>query len=223
MNRYLLLEPGRQTLENSIVASLVIPIMVSEGLQLLGLPPWAQVSAGAVVVIVLWLRYRRMMKKVVTPLPSNVRQGYPQLDPASVRTLVATYNVLKTESQAVDTLLPLLPNLERLHLVYGKGGAATPQVVVDRITRLRTAFPRIEVDPVPTGIEPLRLTETDQYVLRDLLSGIPLDEATRIDVTGGTAPMTVAVMRAAAAANHRVTYTMTNSDATIFEGLLELA
>jgi hypothetical protein len=138
-----------------------------------------------------------------------------------VRALVATANSRKVPAhhQAAGLLLEQLPALRDLYLVVGAPSAWDGPTDYDRGTAdgaaLAQRFREHAADlghPVtvhdPYVVTAVQVVRREQIGLRKLLRGIERVPQTRVDVTGGTVPMSLALKRAAEATGHRVTYTL---------------
>jgi hypothetical protein len=137
----------------------------------------------------------------------------------TVDTVVAAANTARGELQAPGLLIENLPNLHRLHLVVGApsswdaptdvaAGLRAGRELAEKLRAHAADFGRnIEV-MAPVAVTALRVERREQSALRRLLRGLPPRRGTRVDITGGTVPMPLALKCAAEATGHRVTYTL---------------
>jgi len=172
---------------------------------------------------------------LVSPAGTLTTADLAHLDPTAldfkrtptdgVRTLVATANSRRVPAhhQAAGLLLEQLPALLDLHLVVGAPsawdgptdyarGAADGAVLAERLREHAAELGHPVTVHEPYVLTAVQVVRREQISLRKLLRGIDRGPQTRVDITGGTVPMSLALKRAAEATGHRVTYTLSRSD-----------
>lgn len=170
---------------------------------------WAATIIAVAIVVLLGAAYSKGDRQGA-PLPADgTSEGIPL---AEVRHLVATANSagLGTGNQALHTLIRQLPELESISLVLGDGG---PVSLDAWSTELHTwlanhGFDRVRVDR-HAMIAPYKVVPDQVAYLAYWMSTLP-QESTVVDVTGGTAAMSIATFAAAERAGYRASYTPTH-------------
>lgn len=128
-----------------------------------------------------------------------------------VVTLIATASTVVPGrplwDQAAGSLLLKLPDLKRLVLVVGRSDSAAQARLCDALQEHATSNGReVTISRQPFTLSPFDVLFAEQRPLRQFLRRYQPSPSVRVDVTGGTIPMTLAVKRAAQLERHHVTY-----------------
>lgn len=156
----------------------------------------------------------------ISELPPGL-SDFRALETQTVTTLVATADSSRGLFQAPGLLVESLPALRRLVLIVGvpgldgvepdyAAGIAQGAALAELLAAHGKGIGRTLEVSAPVAISAKVVVRREQSSLRRLLRGIPHGPGTKIDITGGTVPMSLAVKRAAEATGHRVTYTVSD-------------
>lgn len=165
---------------------------------LAGLATWGAVSA---------FHYQRTIGLFRSSIADEAMDLH-RVDTSRVRTLIVTADVTKGAGQAVGTLMNHMTNLQAIHLIVGYSDATDQAHLIDVLTdHARGIGLKVAVSGRPIAIAPFELLEDDQTALRRFLAPFADTEDSWLDVTGGTATMSVAATRAANAVGLHTCYT----------------
>lgn len=189
--------------------------------------PWYVVSMIILASILAFLIFALLAaERQASPLPTaGATDG---IDLRQIERVVSTVDArrLGDGTQAIHTLVRQLPQLTSLHLVMGD----VPPVPAEQWSAgLRAwldqgGFSRVTIDAY-SMLSPRNVVPTQVEELARRLGHVD-PAGTIVDITGGTAAMSIALFTAAQKAGHRITYAATYDDPPNprrFEGLVEIS
>lgn len=186
----------------------VVPIWITALLGYLDWSPLALFAASALLSVATYGFLRHQAKRLNAAIEEDSRPLLHYVDPSTVTTLIATANCAQGAKQAVGTLIERLPQLTDVHLIVSQTNVHEQATLIDALKDHASHFGRqIRVHEDPTTCSAYEWSPDEQVVIQHNLSKVRPGPHVVVDVTGGTAAMTLAAERAATAVGHRITYT----------------
>lgn len=143
---------------------------------------------------------------------------FEKIDVSEVTTLIATANVAQHPCQSVLTAIENMPAVRTVHLVVGRKSLDERNMfnkALCSVLKSRLPGRTITVDDDFQMIQARSLHLDDLARLRIFFDGFRPGPETRVDITGGTAFMSMVVKQVAENFYHRITYTVADQLAEI--------